>query len=111
MIEAWRGTGSLVWRPPIIYEGRRRRALQHRTGEERRAGAKQTESSDPMREADAPSTEEATLAHRVGARPTGGSHGLTTDAPAQRSKGAKLKAARKEEEKSAAKGSIKAGAP
>jgi hypothetical protein len=46
------------------------------------------ESSGPMIEADAPSTEEATLAHRVGARPTGGSHGLTTDDPAQHGEGA-----------------------
>src|SRR5829696_9012744 len=36
-----------------------------------------------MREADAPSTEEATLAHRVGARPTGDSHGRTTRGPTQ----------------------------
>jgi hypothetical protein len=62
-----------------------------------------------MREADAPSTEEATLAHRVGARPTGGSHGLTTDALAQRSKGAKLRAA-PDRSKGAARGIIKAGA-
>jgi hypothetical protein len=42
-----------------------------------------------MIEADAPSTEEVvcTLAER--ARPTGGSLGLTTDAPAQRFKGAR----------------------
>jgi hypothetical protein len=43
------------------------------------------------------------------ARPTGGSHGLTTDAPAQRSKGTKLRAA-PDRSKGAAKGSIKAGA-
>jgi len=42
------------------------------------------------------------------ARPTGGSHGLTTDAPAQRIKGAKLKAA-PDRSKGAAKGIIKAG--
>src|SRR5215217_5428372 len=52
---------------------RAREGLGHRGGVERRAGGW---SSDPMREAGAPSTEEATLAHRVGARPTGGSHGL-----------------------------------
>ena len=46
-----------------------------------------------MREADAPSTEEATLAHRVGARPTGGSHTRTTRGPAQRRGGRKAKAA------------------
>jgi hypothetical protein len=40
-----------------------------------------------MIEADAPSTEEATLAHRVGARPTGDSHGRTTRGPAQRGEG------------------------
>jgi hypothetical protein len=62
-----------------------------------------------MIEADAPSTEEVvcTLAER--ARPTGGSHGLTTDAPAQRIKGAKLKAA-PDRSKGAARGIIKAGA-
>ena len=42
-----------------------------------------------MIEADAPSTEEATLVHRGGARPTGDSHGLTTRGPAQRGEGAK----------------------
>jgi hypothetical protein len=40
-----------------------------------------------MIEADAPSTEEAALAHRVGARPTGDSHGRTTRGPAQRGEG------------------------
>src|SRR5215203_5469901 len=40
-----------------------------------------------MIEAGAPSTEEATLAHRVGARPTGDSHVLTTRGPAQRGEG------------------------
>jgi hypothetical protein len=40
-------------------------------------------------EAGAPSTEEATLAHRVGARPTGDSHGRTTRGPTQRGEGAK----------------------
>jgi hypothetical protein len=39
-----------------------------------------------MREADAPSTGECT--HTECARPTGGSHGRTTEAPAQRFKGA-----------------------
>jgi hypothetical protein len=42
------------------------------------------------------------------ARPTGGSHGLTTDAPAQRFKGAKLEAA-PDRSKGAAKGIIEAG--
>jgi hypothetical protein len=61
-----------------------------------------------MREADAPSTEEATLAHRVGARPTGDRYVRTTDAPAQRIKGAKLKAA-PDRSKGAARGIIEAG--
>ena len=78
-----------MWRPPIIYKAQRGLALRHRNGAKRRAGAKQTESSDPMIEADAPSTEEATLAHRVGARPTGGSHGRTTGDHTQRCKDAK----------------------
>jgi hypothetical protein len=41
---------------PIIYEGQRRLALRHRSGAKRRAGAKQTKSSDPMMEAGEPST-------------------------------------------------------
>ena len=41
-----------------------------------------------MIEADAPSTEEATLVHRGGARPTGDSHVRTTRGPAQRGEGA-----------------------
>ena len=60
-----------------------------------------------MIEADAPSTEEVVSVSC--ARPTGGSHGLTTDAPAQRIKGAKLKAA-PDRSKGAARGIIKAGA-
>src|SRR5215203_6697287 len=59
-----------------------------------------------MIEAGAPSTEEATLAHRVGARPTGDRYVRTTDAPAQRIKGAKLKAA-PARSKGAARGIIK----
>jgi hypothetical protein len=50
-----------------------------------------------MIDAGAPSTEEATLAHRVGARPTGDSHGLTTDDPVQHGEGAKRKAALQED--------------
>jgi hypothetical protein len=42
--------------PPIIYKAQRGLALRHRNGAKRRAGAKQTESSDPMSEADGPST-------------------------------------------------------
>jgi hypothetical protein len=67
-----------------------------------------------MIEADAPSTEEVvctvvcTLAER--ARLTGGSHGLTIDAPAQRIKGAKLRAA-PDRSKGAAKGIMKSAAP
>src|SRR5215203_2770244 len=41
-----------------------------------------------MIEAGAPSTEEATLAHRVGARPTGDRYVRTTDDAAQRFRGA-----------------------
>jgi hypothetical protein len=47
------------------------------------------ESSDPMREAGAPSTGECT--HAEAAHPTGGSHGRTTKSPAQRFRGAKLR--------------------
>jgi len=39
-MEAWRGTGDPRVASPIIYEGRRRLALQHSTGAERRAGAR-----------------------------------------------------------------------
>ena len=63
-----------------------------------------------MREAGAPITRKLLL--RFGqecAHPTGGSHGLTTDAPAQRFKGAKLKAA-PDRSKGAARGIIKGGA-
>jgi hypothetical protein len=63
-----------------------------------------------MREAGAPSTEEATLVHRGGARPTGDSHALTTRGPAQRGEGAKEGRATGRS-KSAAKDSTKAGAP
>src|SRR5215216_3399171 len=51
------------------------------------------ESSDPMREAGATSTEEVVAAPCC-ARPTGYSHGRTTDDPAQHLYGAKLRAAR-----------------
>ena len=61
-----------------------------------------------MIEADAPSTEEVVSVSC--ARPTGDSHTRTTDAPAQRIKGAKLRAA-PDRSKGAAKGIIKAGAP
>jgi hypothetical protein len=44
-----------------------------------------------MIEAGAPSTEEATLVHRGGARPTGDSHGRTTRGPTQRFKDANQK--------------------
>src|SRR5829696_646870 len=53
MIEAWRGTGDPRVASPIIYEGRRRLALRHRSGAKRRAGGWR---SDPMRETGAPST-------------------------------------------------------
>jgi hypothetical protein len=65
-----------------------------------------------MIEADAPSTEEVVSVSC--ARPTGGSHILTTHDPAQRFKGAKRKAARMrmgKRENSAAKGIIKAEDP
>jgi hypothetical protein len=64
--------GTLVWRPPIIYKAQRGLALRHGNGAKRRAGAKQTESSNPMREAGAPSTEEvAGVPAACCARPTG----------------------------------------
>ena len=61
-----------------------------------------------MIEADAPSTAEVVSVSC--ARPTGDSHTRTTDAPAQRFKGAKLRAA-PDRSKGAAKGIIKSGAP
>src|SRR5215204_3546654 len=66
-------------------------------------------SPDPMIEADAPSTEEVVPVSC--ARPTGGSHVLTTHDPAQRFKGAKRRAApRKVSQGSgAAKDSVVAG--
>jgi hypothetical protein len=60
-----------------------------------------------MREADAPSTEEVVPVSC--ARPTGDRYVRTTDAPAQRIKGAKLKAA-PDRSKDAARGIIKGGA-
>ena len=53
---------------------------------ERRARAEWENSSDPMREAGATSTEVVVAVSC--ARRTGGAHGLTTGAPAQRSKNA-----------------------
>jgi hypothetical protein len=44
-----------------------------------------------MIEAGAPNTEEATLVHREGARPTGGSRGRTARGPAHRGEDAKRK--------------------
>jgi hypothetical protein len=65
-----------------------------------------------MIEAGAPSTDELSLNFRGCARPTGGSHGRTTEGPAQRFKVAKAKGRAKEGiQKSAAKDSIKAGVP
>jgi hypothetical protein len=61
-----------------------------------------------MREAGAPSTEEVVAVSC--ARPTGGSHGRTTDDPAQRFKGAKRRPRQVQWGKSAAKGIIEAGA-
>jgi hypothetical protein len=60
-----------------------------------------------MREADAPSTGEVAMLSGA-CPPHRGRHGLTTDAPAQRSKGAKLRAA-PDRSKGAAKGIIEAG--
>jgi hypothetical protein len=65
--------------------------------------------SGPMIEAGAPSTEEATLLHREGTRPTGDSHDRITDDRAQRGEGAKEGRA-KGRSKSAAEASIMAGA-
>src|SRR5215218_2966713 len=70
--------------------GRAEEGLGHRGGAKRRSEPPTVGvvgNSDPMIEAGAPSTEEATLAHRVGARPTGDSHGRTTRGPAQRTIG------------------------
>jgi hypothetical protein len=67
-----------------------------------------------MREAGAPRTGEVVACFPGCARPTGGSHVLTTHDPAQRFKGAKRKAARMrmgKRENSAAKGIIKAEGP
>jgi hypothetical protein len=61
-----------------------------------------------MIEADAPSTAEVVSVSC--ARPTEDSHTRTTDAPAQRIKGAKLRAA-PDRSKGAAKGIIKSAAP
>jgi hypothetical protein len=66
-----------------------RNPLYHRTGAKRRARAKYTESSDPMIEAGAPST----VGPVQGVLRTEGSHGLTTNGPAQPFKGAKRRAA------------------
>jgi len=62
-----------------------------------------------MIEAGAPSTEEATLAHRVGARPTGDRYVRTTDDPAQRLKDAKQRPRQVRRGPSAAEGRIEAG--
>jgi len=63
-----------------------------------------------MREADEPRTVGVVTVSRRCARPTGGSHGLTTDGPAQRFKDARAKASpRRGAQKSAVKGIIKAG--
>jgi hypothetical protein len=62
-----------------------------------------------MIEAGAPSTEEAMLVHREGARPTGGSHDRITDDRAQRSEGAEHRPCQLRREPSAAKDSIVAG--
>jgi hypothetical protein len=52
-----------------------------------KAGAKQTESSDPMREAGEPSTGNVIVCCVALCPPHRGSHGLTTDIPAQRTTG------------------------
>jgi hypothetical protein len=62
-----------------------------------------------MIEADVPSTEEVVCTHAERARPTGGSHGLTTRGPVQRTIGKSEGRAPRGGE-SAASGSIKAGA-
>jgi hypothetical protein len=69
-----------------------RNTLRPGTGAKRRARAKYTESSDPMIEAGAPSTVGAVQ----GVLRTEGSHGLTTNGPAQPFKGAKRRAALQE---------------
>jgi hypothetical protein len=66
--------------------GGRGEGLGHRGGAERRAGGWR---SDPMREADAPSTGELQVCFPWCARPTGDSHTRTTRGPAQRFEGAK----------------------
>ena len=73
MMEAWRGTGDSRVASPIIYKAQRRLALQYRFGTERRPESHGgvVGSSDPMIETGVPSTEEATLAHRVVPAPPG----------------------------------------
>jgi hypothetical protein len=66
------------------YTRRPGEGLGHRGRVERRAGGW---SSDPMREADAPSTGELQVCFPRCARPTGDSHTRTTRGPAQRVKG------------------------
>jgi hypothetical protein len=63
-----------------------------------------------MREAGGPSTREVAACFPGCARPTGGRHGLTTDDPVQRFKGAKRRPRQVQWGTSAAKDSIKAGA-
>ena len=59
MIEAWRGTGDPGVASPIIYEGRHRLAMRHRSGAKRRVGTPvpwEVCELRPMIEAGAPST-------------------------------------------------------
>ena len=80
-----------------------------RGGAKRRVEAPVGGSSDPMREAGGPSTGESLGMDCKGcARPTGGSHGRTTDVPAQRFEGKKRRPRPRGVSKSAATSIIKA---
>jgi hypothetical protein len=98
---------------PIICKAQHRLALRHRTGAKRRAGAPRRGSSDPMIGAGGSSTSGFQECYpKSCARPTGGSHALTTDDPAQRAEGARRRPRRGGwgTQENAAKGIISAGA-
>jgi hypothetical protein len=84
-----------------------RTTLRYRSGAKRRAGGW---SSDPMIEADAPSTGEVIACFRRCTRPTGDRYVRTNDDPAQRFEGA-MRRPRQSRRPSAAKSIIRAGAP
>src|SRR5215213_6742855 len=86
-----------------------REGLGNRDGAKRRVGAPRGDcgSSDPMIEAGAPSTGKSlACVTKCCARPTGGSHGRTTEGPAQRGEGAKHWPRRKRLRKAARPGAV-----